>query len=197
MSAAEEIAKFYELYKAGAITDAEFATAKAKLLGATATPPVATPSAGAATPAPSAGKGTKPKGAGAQSSQKMPNIPSPVQTGVAVAAGFVGGRLIADQLLDDPSTDPTSFATETITFPNGDVLSGSAVEMPNGDFFYSVTETSGVDIQTVSGTMTAEEVEEFIAEEPSVGDDSVDSYSHDPGVSSTSETNYDYGGFEF
>jgi hypothetical protein len=80
MSAAEEIAKFYELYKAGAITDAEFATAKAKLLGATATPPVATPSAGAATPAPSAGKGTKPKGAGAQSSQKMPNIPSPVQT---------------------------------------------------------------------------------------------------------------------
>ena len=197
MSAAEEIAKFYELYKAGAITDAEFATAKAKLLGATATPPVATPSAGAATPAPSAGKGTKPKGAGAQSSQKMPNIPSPVQTGVAVATGFVGGRLIADQLLDDPSSDPTSFATETITFPNGDVLSGSAVEMPNGDYFYSVTETSGVDIQTVSGTMTADEVEEFMAEEPSVGDHSVDSHSYDPGVSSTSETNYDYGGFEF
>jgi hypothetical protein len=197
MSAAEEIAKFYELYKAGAITDAEFATAKAKLLGATATPPVATPSAGAATPAPSAGKGTKPKGASAQPTQKAQSIPQPVQTGVAVAAGFVGGRLIADQLLDDPSTDPTSFATETITFPNGDVLSGAAVEMPNGDFFYSVTETSGVDIQTVSGTMTAEEVEEFMAEEPSVGDHSVDSHSYDPGVSSTSETNYDYGGFEF
>jgi hypothetical protein len=197
MSAAEEIAKFYELYKAGAITDAEFATAKATLLGATPTPPTATPSAGVATPAPTAGKETKPKGAGAQSSQKKPSVPSPVQTGVAVAAGVVGGRLIADQLLDDPSTDPASFATETITFPNGDVLSGSAVEMPNGDYFYSLTETSGGDIQTVSGTMTADEVEEFMAEEPSVGNHSVDSYSHDPGVSSTSETTYDYGGFEF
>ena len=34
MSAAEEIARYFDLLKAGAITESEFATAKASLLGA-------------------------------------------------------------------------------------------------------------------------------------------------------------------
>ena len=34
MSAAEEIARYFNLLKAGAITESEFATAKASLLGA-------------------------------------------------------------------------------------------------------------------------------------------------------------------
>ena len=200
MSAAEEIAKFYELFKAGAITEAEFTAAKAKLLGAAPTPPADTRGAAAIKPKP-ADQGGKPKQSAPQPAQKNGGVPSPVQTGVAVAAGMVGGRLITDKLLDDPSTDPTAFATETITFPDGDVVTGAAFEMPNGDVFYSVTETSGVDVHTVAGSMTAEEAEAFVNEDTSGGHDfgghdHSGSYSYDSGSGSSVSVESDSGGFE-
>jgi hypothetical protein len=205
MSAAEEIAKFYELFKAGAITEAEFTTAKAKLLGAAPTPPTDTRGAAAIKPKP-ADQGGKPKQSAPQPAQKNGGVPSPIQTGVAVAAGMVGGRLISDKLLDDPSTDPTAFATETITFPDGDVVTGAAFEMPNGDVFYSVTETSGLDVHTVAGSMTAEEAEAFVNEDTSSGHDfgghdhevhtHVESYSYDSGSSAAESVQSDSGGFD-
>lgn len=210
MSAAEEIAKFYELFKAGAITEAEFATAKAKLLGTAPTPPADTRGAAAIKPKPVDQSG-KPKQGAPKPAQKSGGVPSPVQTGVAVAAGVIGGRLIADKLLDDPSTDPTAFASETITFPDGDVVTGAAFEMPNGDVFYSVTETSGLDVHTVSGSMTADEAEAFVNEDSSGGDifdgldngshdfgehTHIESHSYDSGSNSSADVSTDSGGFD-
>jgi hypothetical protein len=205
MSAAEEIAKFHELYKAGAITEAEFTAAKAKLLGASPTPPADTRGAAAIKPKP-APQGGKPQNNAPQTPQKNGGVPSPIQTGVAVAAGMVGGRLISDKLLDDPSTDPTAFATETITFPDGDVVTGAAFEMPNGDVFYSVTETSGLDVHTVAGSMTAEEAEAFVNDDTSGGHDfgghdhdvhtHVESYTYDSGSGAAESVQSDSGGFD-
>jgi hypothetical protein len=155
MSTAAEIAQFFELFKAGAITEAEFNAAKAKLLGNT-TPQNSGTRGFAAVEKPLASKAEQPA-----NKSKSSSNPSPLQSGAAVAAGVIGGRLISDRLLDDPSTDPTAFATETITFPDGDVISGAAVEMPNGDVFYSITEDTGIDVTTYSGSMTAEEVNDF------------------------------------
>jgi hypothetical protein len=161
MSAAEEIAKFYELFKIGAITEAEFTAAKASLIGTSATPHNA-PKGYAAVSTPNVNnnvnKNTKGK---SKSAQRPSGIPNAVQTGAAVAAGVVGGRLLSDKLLNDPSTDQAAFATETITFPDGDTISGSAVEMPNGDVFYSITESTETSIHTVTGALTAQEVEEL------------------------------------
>ena len=203
MSAAEEIAKFYELFKAGAITESEFTAAKSKLLGTSPTPPADTRGAAAIKPK-TADQGGKPKQATPQPAQKKGSVPTPLQSGLAVAAGVVGGRLIGDKLLDDPSTEPTAFATETITFPDGDVLSGAAFEMPNGDVFYSVTETSGLDIHTVSGTMTSDEAEAFVADNTFESNDfsghdhggyaHSESYSHDSGSSAAVDS--DTGGFD-
>lgn len=205
MSAAEEIAKFYELFKAGAITEAEFTAAKAKLLGASPTPPADTRGAAALKPKP-ADQGAKPKQSAPQPAGKKGGVPTPIQTGVAVAAGVVGGRLISDKLLSDPSTDPTAFATETVTFPDGDVVSGTAFEMPNGDVFYSVTETSGLDVHTVAGTMTADEAEAFVNDENAGMDEfgghdyevhsHVESHSDDSGAGSSATVESDSGGFD-
>lgn len=206
MSAAEEIAKFYELLKAGAITEAEFTAAKAKLLGATPTPPADSRGAAAAPKPKQTNQGGKPKQSAPQPAGKKGGVPTPIQTGVAVAAGVVGGRLISDKLLSDPSTDPTAFATETITFPDGDVVSGTAFEMPNGDVFYSVTETSGLDVHTVAGTMTADEAETFVNDE-NVGMDEfgghdyevhshAESHSYDSGSSTSTVVESDSGGFD-
>jgi hypothetical protein len=164
MSAAEEIAKFYELFKIGAITEAEFTAAKASLIGGAQTAQNATKGYASGT-TPNVGSNANSDYKNAQGKSKAAKraagVPNPLQTGVAVAAGVVGGRLISDKLLDDPSTDPAAFATETITFPDGDIISGSAVEMPNGDVFYSITESTESSIQTFTGALTAQEVEDL------------------------------------
>jgi len=169
MSAAEEIAKFFELLKIGAITESEFAAAKATLIGGTQTSqnaakgnPIGAGSDGSNKAKPS----SKLNQNNSRNGQKFPSNLNPVQTGIAVAAGVVGagvvgGRLISDRLLDDPSTDPAAFTTETITFPDGDIISGSAVEMPNGDFFYSITESTESNFHTMTGSLTAEEVQDL------------------------------------
>lgn len=165
MSAADEIARYFDLFKAGAITEAEFTAAKAKLLGTTTPPPANTPTdtrgAAALKTPPSQQKSGNNQNNNSKNNQRSQGGANPLQTAAAVATGVVGGHLIADRLLGDPSSDPATFATETITFENGDVMTGAAVEMPNGDVFYSITEDTGGEVINYSGTMTAEEVEEF------------------------------------
>ena len=164
MSAADEIAKYFDLFKAGAITEAEFTAAKAALIGAPQSAQGATknnaPVAAPATGNNVNGSNKNPK-KNAKTGPRFPANTNPLQTGVAVAAGVVGGRLISDKLLDDPSTDPAVLSTETITFPDGDTFAGAAVEMPNGDVFYSITESTESSIQTFTGSLTAQEVAEL------------------------------------
>jgi hypothetical protein len=172
MGAAEEIAKFYELFKIGALTEAEFTAAKASLIGGSQT--AQTPTKGYASgTTPNVGSNSnnankKPQGK-SKAAQRPAGAPNPLQTGVAVAAGVVGGRLISDKLLDDPSTDPATLSTETITFPDGDTFSGAAVEMPNGDVFYSITESTESSIQTFTGSLTAQEVAELNNDHSDIG----------------------------
>lgn len=185
MSAAEEIARYFDLLKAGAITESEFATAKASLLGASqpGTSAVKNQAVGKAKENPKAVK-------------KVQGNPNPLHTGVAVAAGVVGGRLIADQLLDDPSVDPAAFATETITFPDGDTFAGAAVEMPNGDVFYSITESTGSEIYTMTGTLTADQVQDFNNDySEGIGSEhyhNVDTSIHDSGSDSEAFEDFDF-----
>jgi len=111
MSAADEIAKYFDLFKAGAITEAEFTAAKASLIGTPQPAQTATKNNvnGAAPAAGNNANGANknPKN-NPKAGQKFPANANPLQTGVAVAAGVVGGRLISDKLLDDPSTDPAT-----------------------------------------------------------------------------------------
>jgi hypothetical protein len=172
MSAADEIAKYFDLFKAGAITEAEFATAKASLIGSPQPAQTATKNnVNAAAPAVgnNSNGSSKNQKNNSKTGQKFPANTNPLQTGVAVAAGVVGGRLISDKLLDDPSTDPATLSTETITFPDGDTFSGAAVEMPNGDVFYSITESTESSTQTFTGSLTAQEVAELNNDHSDIG----------------------------
>ena len=200
MSAADEIAKYFDLFKAGAITEAEFTAAKASLIGTPQPAQTATKNnvSGAAPAAGNNANGANknPKN-NPKTGQKFPANANPLQTGVAVAAGVVGGRLISDKLLDDPSTDPATLSTETITFPDGDTFSGAAVEMPNGDVFYSITESTESSIQTFTGSLTAQEVAELNTDYSDAG--GADHYHHhhesSSQVSEPDSGNFD--GFDF
>jgi len=158
MNAAEEIARYFELLKSGAITEAEFTAAKATLLGQQTNSPSNTRGF-AAIQTPPTPAANKPQTNNSKKAPKIQNNPNPLQVGAAVAAGVVGGRLLSDKLLGND--DPIAFATETISFPDGDVITGAAVEMPNGDVFYSISDSFGPGIHTVDGMMTADQVEAF------------------------------------
>jgi hypothetical protein len=156
MNAAEEIARYFELLKSGAITEAEFTAAKATLLGQQTNSPSNTRGFAAiqTPPTPAANKSQTNN---SKKAPKIQNNPHPFQVGAAAAAGVIGGRLISDKLLSND--DPIAFATETISFPDGDVISGAAVEMPNGDVFYSISDNFGSGIHSIDGMMTSDQVE--------------------------------------
>jgi hypothetical protein len=179
MSAADEIARYYELFKSGAISEAEFTAAKATLLGQQTNSPSSTRGF-AAIQTPPTPAANRTETSNSKKAPKIMNNPRPFQVGAAAAAGVVGGRLISDKLLNND--DPVAFATESISFAGGDVISGAAVEMPNGDVFYSISENFGSGIHSIDGMMTADQVEAFNED-----------YS-DNGVIDSSHTSHDSGG---
>ncbi len=157
MGAAEEIAKYHELLKSGAITEEEFAQFKASQISGSS--------------AQSGGRGfaamTQPIAADSPTKSRMKDSTRPtpriqngassLQMGASVAAGYVGGHLIADRLLNNDQT--TEIITGTTLFANGEMISAAAIEMPNGDVFYSVTDTI-----TYQGVLTQDEVIEINSE---------------------------------
>jgi len=158
MGAADEIAKFHELLKSGAISQEEFDSMKANLIGGASSKGAAANGtrgfAAVKTPVtpvePIKPNAARDNGNG----PRIQNGASPLQMGASVAAGVVGGRLIADRLLNNEQT--VDVVTGTAVFADGETISAAAVEMPNGDVFYSVTDTV-----TYQGMLTEEQVNEL------------------------------------
>lgn len=146
MGAAEEIAKFHELLKSNAITQEDYEHAKSQILGNLALNQPPNSNALQAdsqtnhftTPSPQPTTQSRHSGA------------SPLQTGAAVAAGVVGGRLLADRLLNNDETITTLDAS---LFGDGTTLAVNFVEMPNGDVFYQLSETVSYD-----GVLTQQDI---------------------------------------
>ena len=144
MGAADEIAKFHELLKSGAITQQEFDQAKNSILK----------NPGSEGQSRAFAPQTKP----IQSKQAPVNhanqtSPSPVQIGGSVAAGYVAGNLIRDKLLNN---DDVNGSIDSSLLGEGELLSASFVEMPSGDVFYQVSETV-----TFEGVLSENEVEQI------------------------------------
>ena len=189
MSAADEIARYYELFKSGAISESEFTAAKATLLGQQSNSP-SNIRGFAAMQTPPASAANKPQTDNSKKAPRIQNNPNPFQVGAAAAAGVVGGRLISDKLLSND--DPVAFATETISFPDGDVIAGAAVEMPNGDVFYSISDNFGSGIHSIDGMMTADQVEALNNDYADNGVIDSSNVSHD-----NSGDSNDFEGFDF
>ena len=158
MGAADEIAKYHELLKSGAISQEEFDSLKATLIGGAAkgaTPANGTRGFAAVKTPVTPVEPIKPNAARDNGNRpRIQNGASPLQMGASVAAGVVGGRLIADRLLNNEQT--VDVVTGTAVFADGETISAAAVEMPNGDVFYSVTDTV-----TYQGMLTEDQVNEL------------------------------------
>lgn len=144
MSAADEIAKFHELLKAGAISEQEFADAKESILKGSPTAP---------------SRGFAPQtmpiaGNAMNAGTRNQNGPSPLEIGASVAGGYVAGQFLKDKLFNN--NDESTSAMEHMHISEGEVISADFVGLSNGDVYYEVSETV-----TYEGTLSESEIQEM------------------------------------